>query len=75
MGPRRGRAITNGFNQHCFASLIFLLGEDPGKIEIIPADDGILDQPSARLGNFLIFFLALDELVAVAERNGLGELV
>ena len=45
------------------------------RIEIIPAYDCILDQPPAYLGDFLILFLALDELMAVAERNGLRELV
>ena len=35
----------------------------------------ILDQPTTGLGDLLVPLLTLDELVAMTERNGVGELV
>ena len=75
MGPRSDRSVSDGVDQHRATVLVLFVRKGPRKVEVIPAYDGILDQPSARLGDFLIFLLALNEFVAVAERNGLGELV
>jgi hypothetical protein len=75
MRPGCGRAVTNGFNQRSPTLLTLFLGKNPREIEVVPAYDGVLNQPPASLGDFLVFLFALDELVAVAERDGLGELV
>jgi hypothetical protein len=47
----------------------------PREIEVIPAHDSVFDQPTTSLGDLLVLLLTLDELVAVAERDSLGELV
>ena len=45
------------------------------EIEVIPADDGVLDEPVAGLGNFLLFFFALQEFTRAANSDGTREAV
>ena len=43
------------------------------KIETIPADDAVLNEPVAGLGDLLLFLFDLRELSRVANGNGAGE--
>src|SRR5215831_19122362 len=46
-----------------------------GQVEIIPADDTVLDEPLAGFGHLLVFFLGLQEFPGVAHRDGAREAV
>ena len=73
--PARYRAILDNPQQLPPVLSILLLPDLVRQIEIIPADDGVLDEASAPLGNFLFHFFAIQKLVVVAERDGLRELI
>lgn len=75
MRPCGDRTVTNGFDQ-CRSTLhIFFLGKYPREVKVIPTHDGVFDQSPTGLRDLLVLLLALDELVAVAERNGLGKFI
>ena len=40
-------------------------------IDVIPADDGVLDESAASLGNFLFDFFAVKKLLVVAKGHSL----
>ena len=71
MPPRNDRSVADSFNSFSFALRIGLFIQCPCQEKIVPTDYRVFDKPSAALGDFLIFLLALNELVAVAEGNGL----
>ena len=50
-------------------------GELVLEVEVVPADDAVLDQPVARLGDLLILLLGLQEFPRVADRHVTGEAV
>jgi hypothetical protein len=50
-------------------------GELVLEVEVVPADDAVLDQPVARLGDLLTFLLGLQELPRAAHRHVTGEAV
>ena len=75
MPIRSDRAVAHGVEQRFAVGLIGLSIEFAGEVQIIPANDGVLDEPPAALGNFLILFLALNELLVVTVRDGPGEFV
>src|SRR5262249_19229415 len=54
---------------------ILLLPDLVRQIEIIPADDGVLDQTPAAFGNLLFDLFPIQELMVVAERDRFGELI
>src|ERR1700694_1413687 len=75
MPPTRHRAVLDCL-QYLLPTLGILLLPDPVRqIEVVPADDGVLDQASAPLGNFLFHLFAVQELVVVTERDRLRELI
>lgn len=45
------------------------------EVEVVPADDAILDQPIAGLGDLLILFLDLKELAWIADGDIAGEAI
>ena len=45
------------------------------KIEVVPADDAVLDQAVAGFGYFLLLLLGLSELMGVADGHSAGEFV
>ena len=45
------------------------LGEFLRQIQVIPADDAILDQPFAGFGHLLVFLLRLQEFAWIADRD------
>jgi hypothetical protein len=51
------------------------LPDELREVEVVPADDRVLDQTTTAGGDFLFLFLALHELLIVAERDCLGELL
>ena len=54
MPIRTYRAVAHGVEQRFAVGLIGLSIEFAGEVQIIPANDGVLDEPPAALGNFLI---------------------
>ena len=64
MRPGGRRTVTNGFEQRRPVLAVLLLGNQSREVEVVPAHDGVLDQPPTGLGDLLILLLALDELVA-----------
>jgi hypothetical protein len=75
MSPGNDRAVANRYNQLRPALLDFLGGQFSRQKQVVPAHDGIFDQPPAGLGDLLVFLLALNEFMAVAEGQGRGELL
>lgn len=75
MPPDRCRAvgyrIEQGFAVGGLCGLLQLLGQ----IEIIPADDTVLDEPFARFLQLLVFFLRLEKLSRVADLDSPREAV
>lgn len=58
------------------ASFIGLgFGQLPAEIEIVPADDAVLDQPVAGFGDLLLLFFGLNELAGIADGDGTGKAV
>ena len=53
----------------------FCLGDFPAEIEIIPADDAVLDQPVAGFRDLLLFLFGLRELARIADGDSTGEAV
>ena len=45
------------------------LGEFLRQIQVIPADDAILDEPFAGFGHLLVFLLRLQEFAWIADRD------
>jgi hypothetical protein len=45
------------------------LGEFLRQIQVIPADDAILDEPFASFGHLLVFLLRLQEFAWIADRD------
>ena len=45
------------------------LGEFLRQIQVIPADDAILDEPFAGFGHLLVFLLRLQEFTWIADRD------
>jgi hypothetical protein len=45
------------------------------QVQIIPADDDVLDEPPAGFGDLLVLLFALNEFLVVAVRDGPGEFV
>jgi len=43
------------------------LAEELRKVEIVPADDRVLDEPATACGDILFFFFVLNELLIVPE--------
>jgi hypothetical protein len=75
MPVRTYRAVAHGVEQRVAVGLIWLSLEFTVEVEVIPADDGVLDEPPAALSDFLILFLALNELLVVTVRDGPGEFI
>ena len=51
------------------------LGEFLRQIQVIPADDAILDEPFAGFGHLLVFLLRLQEFAWIADRDRARESV
>ena len=54
---------------------IFRLLEPSAEVQVVPADDGVLDQAVAAFGDLLCDFLALFEAAWIADGDGTGETV
>src|SRR3954465_13743680 len=74
MRPGDDRAMANRYDQLRPALLDFLGGQLSRQKQVVPAHDGIFDQPPAGLGDLLVFLLALNEFMAVAEGHALENL-
>ncbi len=62
--------------QQCLSVLdVLRLPDFLGKIEVIPADDGVFDQPLASFGYFLFDLFARQEVMVVPERDGFRKLI
>ena len=75
MPPGGNRAVANGFGQFRLALFVFLCGEFPRQIEIVPTNNCVLDKPPTPIGNFLILLFALGEFLVMAERNCNGLMI
>ncbi len=64
-----------GVDDLCFALIVFGLIELLREVQIVPADDRVFDQPATAFGDFLFLFFAVDELLIMAERYRLRELL
>lgn len=52
---------------------IWCLFELASKVEVVPTDDGVLDEAVAGFRDFLLLLLGLGELAGVAYGDGAGE--
>ena len=66
-----GHSIEKRFPARGILGLFQLLRQ----VEIIPADDAVLDQPLAGFGQLLVFFLRLQKLARIAHRDSAREAV
>ena len=66
-GDRLQKRVTSG--------LIVCLGELLRQVQVIPADDAVLDQPLAAFGDFLFLLLRLNEFPRTTHRYGPRESV
>ena len=73
MGPGYGGMAGYGREQSVFLGGITHLFQLVGEKEIVPADDGILDQAVASFGDFLLFFVCLGELSGIAHGHSAGK--
>ena len=72
-GDRRavGHCLQERFSTGGVLAVFQLLRQ----IEIVPADDAVLDEPLACFRHFLFFFLRLQKLARIAHRDGAREAV
>ena len=75
MPPSSRRAVGHRIEECLAVSGICDLLQLLGQLEIIPADDAVLDEPLAGFGHLLVFFLGLQEFPGVAHRDGAREAV
>jgi hypothetical protein len=62
--------------QQCLSVLdVLRLPDLLGKIEVIPANDGVFDEPPASFGHFLFDLFPRQKVMVVPERDGLRELI
>ena len=75
MRPRHGRVSGDDATQAL--SYLFVAGllDLPGEVEVVPADDAVLDQPVAGLRDLLLLIFGLGVLARVADGDGAGEAV
>ena len=73
--PRHGRMGGDDASQAL--PCLFVTGsfELSREVEVIPADDAVLDQPVAGLRDLLLLLFGLGELARVADGDGAGEAV
>ena len=69
MSPGGGGALLYGLQKFRPLCRIFDLGEFLRQVQIIPADDGVFDEPFARFGHFLILLFGLQKLPWAADRH------
>jgi len=69
MPPGGRRPVGHGLQQFLPFGRIIDLGEFLRQIQVIPADDAILDEPFAGFGHLLIFLLRLQEFTWIADRD------
>lgn len=70
MPPGNRRAVGHGIEKDFPAGGILDLFQLLRKVEIIPADDAVLDESLAGFGHLLVFFLRLQKLARIAHRDG-----
>ena len=46
-----------------------------GEVEVVPADDAVLDEAVAGLGDLLFFLLSLGELAGITDGDSAGEAI
>jgi len=63
----------NSRQKTVFSLLGLCLRKFLGQVEIVPADDAVLDQAVAGFGDLLRFFFGLGELSRITNGNGTGE--
>jgi len=63
----------NSRQKTVFSLLGLCLRKFLGQVEIVPADDTVLDQAVAGFGDLLRFFFGLGELSRITNGNGTGE--
>ena len=60
--------------EHVFPGFGVIGFFDPaGEVEIVPADDAVLDEPVAGFGDLLFFLFGLGELTGIADGDSAGE--
>jgi hypothetical protein len=69
MPPGGRRPMGHGLQQFLSFGRIIDLGEFLRQIQVIPADDAILDEPFAGFGHLLVFLLRLQEFAWIADRD------
>src|SRR5437773_12354369 len=62
-------------SRNASASLILGLFELLRQVEIVPADDAVLDEPLAAFRQLLVFLLRLQKLPRISHRDGAREAV
>jgi hypothetical protein len=67
--------MGDGLQQFLPFGWIIDLGEFLRQVQVIPADDAILDEPFAGLGHLLVLLFRLQEFTRVADRDRAGEAV
>jgi hypothetical protein len=72
MPPGGRRSMGHGLQQFLPFGRIIDLGEFLRQIQVIPADDAILDEPFAGFGHLLVFLLRLQEFAWIADRESPG---
>src|SRR5260221_7882912 len=68
MPPGGRRAMGRRLQQFLPFGWIIDLGEFLRQVEVIPADDAILDEPFAGFGHLLVFLLPLQECSWIADQ-------
>src|SRR5260370_14313450 len=69
MPPGGRRAMGRRLQQFLPFGWIIDLGEFLRQLEVIPADDAILDEPFAGFGHLLVFLLRLQEFAWIADHD------
>ena len=65
----------NGAAQHFSGFRVCGLFDLAGKVQVIPADDAVLDEPVAAFRDLLLFFFRLREFTGIANGDGTGKFI
>ena len=73
MAPVGDRTIPRGRHERLLPTHIRLPGWELGEVQIVPADDGVADQPVASRRRLLLQPLRVEELLAAPEAGRIRE--
>ena len=75
MVPDDDGALLEGGQQGLPSFLLGFLGQHLRQVKLVPANDGVADQSVTPLGDLLLGFLGVEQLLIATKRNRIGKAI